>query len=1051
MASVYQFLRAVEHFEPFPKLKSEIEQTPLGTELTIFAEWINSNKELRAAFDDIVRKAKDDPTGLDPQIKDFLEKNTRINNSIDKITRLLQQERKKQQQPTRIPQVQPLGPAVNIPQPLAQQPAAVPTNRFYNWRTDEPPEFEHRSLSLPFDKVDCPKDMEAEVRAHCFQQYKKAMSLMEHSVSELANEYIERNPYAKGTAPFEAQLRQPATAPERQDAPDGVLMKFANAYAQRYMDLYEAYIQWEIDNNIPMIPVTAGQMKLHGFTSQEILQMQGSCVKFSEISDGISAALGSDLLKYKKIVEVMTGNSRAFSLDDILTDDQKLDALIATFEDEPAKRQELVNKLKPFLAEYKSLPEKGLIDRAHFLMHTFGHLEYEDIAMQLYYVGIMKPSEKATKEERIQMEIRHRIGGDSSIHQNSPGSLGGNPLAYLNMLREGEPGNPQAEFREKMFFVYMNNHFANAVIKTPEIMQSVNDYLAREGKGWALDAEFISEMDRRGPSYIPPIFRYGANAAINREIREPLTHEEVAEFYQNNPNISVREAMEGIANINAYYKSKLSERELMNQIGENTWRSDDPNRPWTQLNFGTGAAIFRLHNTPSQSMSDAAKQYIQIVSDLGLPVYSGISGTLDQSTAMAGLVGLGVDADPEARRRELEVIKLAYLAFMLPGRDHSAHEILQSSRSYGLEYVAGPGYHEYIYPDDAAHVNRSIQTKQAERSAHTPEYYLSEEYLKIAIQAVKQRKAEASNVATASPDPVAEPAKENAHPNYYVGIPIMETTLGQKILAMQQQSPKNPDIHWVQAKDWHITVGWLPDDISPGKLQVINDAIRPILEKYTNLNLTLNNLYLSQDNKDVLIELSEETGGMRAMRQAIREALQELDIKPPITFDWSDNIHIKIAYADSPQAAQSLEDNFKGVPQGERVEVEEACMLHYDSQRWSLAIDRRFPLAAKSERNKQNERDAMQQIQEAKAATRTTIETLRQSSASPLRRQPILNQLEKQQGSKKLSTLPDRSGKTPKAETPHQQVSKGEQTKTTAEEPEQKSDSHKQPSPKRRG
>ncbi len=59
---------------------------------------------------------------------------------------------------------------------------------------------------------------------------------------------------------------------------------------------------------------------------------------------------------------------------------------------------------------------------------------------------------------------------------------------------------------------------------------------------------------------------------------------------------------------------------------------------------------------------------------------------------MAGLVGLGVATDDVQRKLELETIKLAYLAFMLPGRDHSAHEILQSSTTYGLDYVAGPGY-----------------------------------------------------------------------------------------------------------------------------------------------------------------------------------------------------------------------------------------------------------------------------------------------------------------------------------------------------------------------
>jgi serine/threonine protein kinase len=604
----------------------------------------------------------------------------------------------------------------------------IKLDSYKDWRSDNIPTFEVERPSIseePLKGVSATLRQEIEARA--FKEYHESMKKMERSVCEVALSYVTDT----------HQIPPPFPKGKAHNDQAGPLLQFANLYSERYLDLYKAYVSIEKKQGIPMIPVTAGQMKLHGFTSEDILTMQPSCKVFSELVKIIKDTV-NDLDVYNKIVILMVGeNGQVFTRKEALQL-SKIDLEARkglSLSDEQHKAIIAVLKIYDDLDEN----ETNLIKKAYFLMHHFGHMTYVKIADQLDAIGQIIPStlRDAPEDERLLMEIRHRVSGDSTIHQNSPGTLGGNPLAYLNVLTKGEPENPEAEFRNKMFFVYMSNHFANAVVLNDETVGEINQWLKDKGKDWSLDLNFITTLRHRGAQYIPPIFRYGANAALNTEFRHTKSEEDVSEYYRTNRNISIREAMEGTADKDDLHRSKLSDREYFNQMGELSYQRGDP-RSERQVNFGTGAAIYDLFPS-TNSMSDPTQTYLNNVNELGIPVCAGISGTLDQSTAMAGLVGLGTSADKWQKEYELESIRLAYLAFMLPGSDHTAHEILQSSKTYGLSYVAGPGYEQFIYPRDSANVQMQLEILQKRRGSALPGYFFTSEYAARTLKELEQQ------------------------------------------------------------------------------------------------------------------------------------------------------------------------------------------------------------------------------------------------------------------------------------------------------------------------
>jgi 2'-5' RNA ligase len=404
------------------------------------------------------------------------------------------------------------------------------------------------------------------------------------------------------------------------------------------------------------------------------------------------------------------------------------------------------------------------------------------------------------------------------------------------------------------------------------------------------------------------------------------SHEEVAEFYKQNPNITVREVMEGLADINDYYRLKLSDRELMNQIGEWHWDKEDKNRPWQPLNFGTGAAVFKLYDKPTSEMNVSAQNYLNQVNEFSVPVFAGISGTLDQSTAMAGLVGLGVDLDLTRKNLELHTIKMAYLAFMLPGRDHSIHEIMQSSMTFGLDYVPGPGYEQYIYPVDPF-VVEELKKQQALRGSHLPSYYLSAEYAQKALNELQKLDSAVQAPITNAPGP---PVGKQPH---YFGIAVVGTSLEKAINDWRQD---NPGIDWVPPSNLHITIGWLTSHLSSAEQKKVADIIAPILAKYQDLIFEIDGVQMWEQGQDVIVTLKEQSNQLAKMRNEMKEALKTMKID----FHYALTPHIKIGHTQSALESQVVQKSFGKPPEGNHL-FYSCAIMHNDPKYWkSLRIDR---------------------------------------------------------------------------------------------------------------
>lgn len=833
-------------------------------------------------------------------------------------------------------------------------------NRFYNWRSDEKPKFNSPTIHPAVESL--PEDQDI-YRKVCTQQYQLAMDLMEHSVCDLSLEYVTRNPFAE----LKENKNNNNNTTDR-----GILLDFANEYSQRYLDLLEAYIDWEISKGIPVLPVTAGQMKIHGFTSDDIWKMKTSCQQFTQIHTDIKTLLNNDKKSLKIIMEIMGNQNKSFTRQEFVAilKNTKFEQVQATLRKMGInftykEYKQLLNAFE----RYDRMPEVTLMDKAIMLMHDFAHMNLDDIAMQFYYVGIAKSEKtyvqhakdkgvvddvkhKDNKEERLLMEIRHRIAGDMSVQQNSPGSVGGNPQAYLNMLRKGEPNNPLAEFREKMYFVYMCNHFANAVMRNDENFIErivfINTWLREHKKGWQLDMQFIQALLERGADYLPPIFRYGANAALNRQLRDVREHDEVEEFYRQNPNIPVRRAMEGSYDLEDYYRYELSQRELFNQLGELVWDPDDLNRTWKQLNFGTGAAVFKLKKKPTNEMSPEAKAYIEEVQKLSLPVYAGISGTLDQSTAMAGLVGIGTELDENERRKTLEIIRLAYLAFMLPGRDHSVHEIMQSSKTYGLEYVPGPDYEQYIFPRDKQYVKSRLKELQKERGSNLPSYYLSKEF--VQSTACKDLVAE-SKMTTPSTLPQQKPIVSPGQENYFIGLNVGGSELAHVLKKKFEKCSEQ--MTWVKDSNLHITIGWLDQPISPALSKQLFEQIKTKLSKLEKIDVDMVDVELwgaSQDKNDVILTLNAE------IMEVIRKDLAQSPIfAKDLKLEWHNPVHIKIGEIKDPHLLPAFKEALKQKDglKSKGFSFDQCAVMHTHSYTGIIQTDFEIALKARKKVEKQ--------------------------------------------------------------------------------------------------
>jgi hypothetical protein len=549
--------------------------------------------------------------------------------------------------------------------------------QFVNWRQSDIPDLSYKPIGvIPPDRL---------------EMYQKANLALEKAIGDTALRYVHKNG-------------------EISSKEKGPILEFANEMCQRYLSLYRTYVRWEISQGIPMISAGAGPFKNFGLQTSQIIEMHN---EFTLIKKNLLEKFS----RKDNPLELSDEGAAAFN--------KILQLLI-----DPKARQDFAiqakeDRIKEFMnlqiEHFEKSSSKKAIDEACLVMRDIYGIPEVQVEALFAEIVHMQVYPHANPDERLLMEIRHRVGGEGSIH--FPGSLGQNPLAYLNLIRKGEPGNLAGEFRGLMYFIFMSKDFANEAMGMSGFIDFANEMLKKEDCGWQIDQNFVDAMLARKPSYAPAIYRYGTYASINRAVRRMATQQERDAYCQKFPNPTFEELIKQKAHLDANFKYQLTQREILNLTGEYSLdKIDIRNR----LKLISGASLFhiyKLEEIPELGAKSVwGKKHLQMVDNLKIPLLAGISGTLDLSTTMAGLVGIGIG---ERQPKDMEIIKLAYLAFMIPTSDHSAHEILLSAKTFGQEYVPGPGFEKYIYPSQGKQFLQFLEEAQKKRGFELPSHYLT--------------------------------------------------------------------------------------------------------------------------------------------------------------------------------------------------------------------------------------------------------------------------------------------------------------------------------------
>lgn len=298
-------------------------------------------------------------------------------------------------------------------------------NRFVTWKNKDSPIFKAKQLELPTpENVSLTQEQIKEIEAECLFNYHSANQLMEKTIAYTLLEYTHE----------QGDVQNPSAGP---------ILKFARQFSLRCLDLYEAYIQVEMDKGIPMLPLSCGFLKNRGFTSEEIMRMGESCVIFEKISSDIYQHL---LLEHNQDLQKANESFETF-----------ISCLTNKYKRDEWEKTEKKPFLKDIISRYNNLSEVNLIDKVHVVLHK--NKKYVTISADLNSIArVFKEKEykqKASHRERLLMEIRHQIAGNG----NGLGALGTNPLAYLNMLKKGEDNNFEAEFRERLYFICKSSRY----------------------------------------------------------------------------------------------------------------------------------------------------------------------------------------------------------------------------------------------------------------------------------------------------------------------------------------------------------------------------------------------------------------------------------------------------------------------------------------------------------------------------------------------------------------------------------------------------------------
>ncbi len=337
------------------------------------------------------------------------------------------------------------------------------------------------------------------------------------------------------------------------------------------------------------------------------------------------------------------------------------------------------------------------------------------------------------------------------VENNYLGNLGSFPHTWVFFFDKNQyqKYDHEAEFRHRLFFVYKLMGFVNNIINHEKLAIEINKYLKISGEVWQLDLDLLRYLRERNPNYLdefkkkfkksivdlkksnpslfeeikksnpkfeyslpPPIFRWGTAAAINdsglrlpsNQNLEELKNKQAkiklpnyANIIRNNNNISVENNRNNRCSLNStIFNLNLSDKELIALTGETKVNIMKGNLHKSPIGFFSGNFNYNYNYNPTNHL---AKKYLQISKKLYLPIESGISGSMDLSLSMSAIVGLGIK-NKKSDYEYQQIIKLSYIVWMTAGYDHTLHEMLFSSLSYGLSYIPGPYIVDYVFPND---------------------------------------------------------------------------------------------------------------------------------------------------------------------------------------------------------------------------------------------------------------------------------------------------------------------------------------------------------------
>lgn len=589
-----------------------------------------------------------------------------------------------------------------------------------------------------------PEEVKTQVEERCLHDMRAAMKVLDPSIVDAANQVI-RNP----------------------DHPE--FLEIVNTFSGRVLDLYKAYTEIHIADNLIHLPMEIGVLKAAGFSHQDLLDLREPCQWYQEqvdhfheelLSRGIERQEAQTLSTYISSQKYRWNQNALLNPQDPSPLDSQTLALLNRYDESTVNAIEACcNSFSEALGEQTSYLSKltGFNFKIDFIQQINPN-EKEQYKKSIAEWAKQEPKYSGSTDFKLKLlqEIQHRF----ELRNFETGAVE-SPLRLLNIL-EGkyDEDQPDQYFRTKLFFCYGSKGLVNEICQSSELVARINEKLTAEGKGWNIDTAIMKTLARNWNEPVYQLGLYANENNIGKKTRHYLSFEQVQDNRRTDPNLTYADA-ERIARgenvtteeLNQRFRLQLYASEEMALLGTTTAieqremarrraevfgdvisQTAAPHcsaadtgffesplayqKKTQQIAWHPGKHFFQLHDE-----AVCKSRYLKGVKELGLPQYAGISGSSDQTFTMAGLLGIN-------SREELMLLRFVYLPWMSGYEDHTADEIMTGVKAFGLEYKQAPDYYKQIYPDVEEFIPL-LQEAQRSRGYELPDYYLSKEHAEI--------------------------------------------------------------------------------------------------------------------------------------------------------------------------------------------------------------------------------------------------------------------------------------------------------------------------------